>query len=110
MLKALLLAIIAVLAAIVAARLLYAVVLLAILLISALFNGVLIPVLRGVFWLVVQTISLPFRVLAAIFRPLRLAPASSVVLGAACVNTACRCANPAEARYCRRCGAAVAAF
>lgn len=30
-------------------------------------------------------------------------------LGTPCRNEACRCANPAPARYCRRCGTAIAA-
>ena len=118
MLKAILLAVISVLAVIVAARLIYAIVLLLIMLVSAVMNGVVIPVFRGIFLGIVLpilraigfVITLPFRVIGAVFAPCRLAPASSLVLGPVCANNTCRCANPTEARFCSRCGATIAAF
>ena len=118
MLKGILIAVISVLAVIVAVRLLYALVLLVVLLVSALVNGVIVPVIRGViFYIIVPVlqavgfvITLPFRIIGAIFAPCRLAPASSLVLGPVCRNNTCRCGNPTEARFCRRCGATIAAF
>lgn len=118
MLKAILLAVISVLAVIVAARLIYAIVLLLITLVSAVINGLVIPVIRGiVFFIIVPilraigfVIALPFRAIGAVCAPCRLAPASSLILGPVCGNYTCRCANPTDARFCRRCGTTIAAF
>ena len=118
MLKGILIALISVLAVIVAVRLLYAVFLLLVLLVSALVNGVIVPLFRGIiFYIIVPilqaigfVITLPFRIVGAVFAPCRLAPASSLVLGPVCGNNTCRCANPTEARFCRRCGSTIAAF
>lgn len=116
MLKAVLIAIISVLAVVVAIRLAYAIILLSVMLISALLRGVVAPLLRGiwlfvvrpVFWTIGQIIALPFRLAAALLRPFTAGQVSSLVLGPVCRNGACRCANPTEARFCRRCGATVA--
>ena len=117
MLKGILLTVISVLAVIVAVRLLYAIFLLLVMLVSAMINGLVIPVIRGVFFVMLPVlqaigfvITLPFRFLGAVFAPCRLAPASSLVLGPVCANSTCRCANPTEARFCRRCGATIAVF
>lgn len=118
MLKGILIAVISVLAIIVAVRLVYALFLLVVMLVSALINGLVIPVIRGVIYYIIVpvlqaigfVITLPFRMAGAVFAPCRLAPASSLVLGPVCANTTCRCANPTEARFCRRCGTTIAVF
>lgn len=110
MLNALLIAIITVLAVIVAARLVYAFALLGVMVVSALVRGVIVPVFGALFWVIAQIVMLPVRIVAAVFRPFSLAPASGLVLGPLCSNASCRCSNPTQARYCRRCGASVAAF
>lgn len=57
------------------------------------------------------TVALPFR-LAGVGPPLhgpRLATAGGgVELGVPCDNGLCGCANPASARFCRRCGGTLA--
>jgi hypothetical protein len=116
MLEGLLIALITVLAVIVAVKVLYILVLLAAMLISGifrltglLFRGVYLFVLRPVFWIVSHVITLPFRLAGLILRPMLPAAASGVVLATACRNGACQCANPAAARFCRRCGVTIAA-
>ena len=116
MLEGLLIALITVLAVIVAVKVLYILMLLAAMIISGIFRliglllrGVYLLVLRPAFWIVSQIITLPVRLAGLILRPMLPAAASGVELGTACRNGACRCANPAAARFCRRCGVTIAA-
>ena len=114
MLKALLVTLIAVLTVVLAVKVVYAVVLLALVIVSAVLRGVVLPILtlayvlvvRPAFWVVGETIALPFRLAGVVLHPVVPAGAASgLVLGPVCRNHGCRCANPTGARFCRRCGA-----
>ena len=114
MFKALLLTLIAVLAVVLAVKVAYAIVLLALVIASAVLRGVVFPiatlayvlVLRPAFWLVGEVVALPFRLAGVALRPVVPAGAASgLILGPICRNRGCRCANQAGARFCRRCGA-----
>ena len=59
-------------------------------------------------WLIVSIIRLMFRAVGAVFKPLTLNPIVGPTARAViCSNTRCRGANPATARFCRKCGVAL---
>lgn len=75
--------------------------------------GIIGGLVRGLAWTVKEVGMMPLRLLGMTLTPdartrrtaARVAPAA---MGVPCRNAACRCANPAMARFCRRCGMAVA--
>ena len=116
MLEGLLLALIAIIALVLAVKVVYAIVLVAMMLVTSIVRGILYPIFAGVWnlivrpsaWLAGEILVLPFRVMGVMLRPVAPAGvASGLILGPICRNHGCRCANVAGARFCRRCGSAL---
>ena len=110
MFKAIVLVLLFALIGFAAVKVTLAVLMLTALLVGFVVDKIVVPLVLGLAWLVGGVVLLPFKILALLFgfrggdRPRPLPPA----LGSACGNRVCRCANPAGARFCRRCGIVLA--
>jgi hypothetical protein len=70
--------------------------------------GTIALVFAGLIWLGIVAVRLAWWGAKLPFRAVKSRPMPRTLMATIqtvqCVNRACRCANPAEARFCRRCG------